>query len=161
MACHTAKEVIISEKPHRRRPEHFRPLLALRILRRQRDPTDLGSPVSCRCNDNFAMSNHNGSRKDDKSAIGVAGKCSNALCNFGSIAHAGISRRPKEGAAASIVRRYAVHVGLAGQTPPQATEMVNPSALAAFQNDSRLPGGEIRRPSVFEDCVDIGSSVAG
>jgi hypothetical protein len=35
------------------------------------------------------MSNRNGAWNHDKSAIRVAGKCSNALCNFGSIAHAG------------------------------------------------------------------------
>src|SRR5215470_18276205 len=46
--------------------------------------------MPCRCDDNcFAMSNRNGAWKHDKSTIRVAGKCSNALCNFGSIAHAG------------------------------------------------------------------------
>jgi len=46
--------------------------------------------MPCRCDDNcFAMSNRNGAWKHDKSAIRVTGKCSNALCNFGSISHAG------------------------------------------------------------------------
>ena len=44
----------------------------------------------CRCDDNcFAMSDRNGAWKHDKSPIRIAGKCSKALCNFGSIAHAG------------------------------------------------------------------------
>src|SRR5262245_45967784 len=52
---------------------------------------DRGQAMPCRCDDNcFAMSNRNGAWKPDKSDIWVAGNCSNALCNFGSIAHAGL-----------------------------------------------------------------------
>jgi hypothetical protein len=69
----------------------------------------------CRANNGPTMLNCNEAWKYDNSTIRIASKCGNALGNFDRVAHTGgISLRPNDGAAASIVRKYGAHIALAG-----------------------------------------------